>query len=77
MLLAIKFAAAVGLVASSASWVALQQNTAPGQALHPDAQDASSARHEPNKAGNYPGHQMPVNVCSNGCSFASLVSLVH
>lgn len=77
MLLVIKFATVVGLVASPASWVANQHDATSSYGTRPHAQDTQAVIHEMVKPGEHGTHQMPFNICLNGCSFFSLVSGAH
>lgn len=77
MLLVIKFAAVVGLVASSANWLALDPDSRSGDEARQNAQGHQAAFHEVGTSAPHNSSQMPFNICLNGCNFLSLVSLAH
>ena len=73
MLLVIKLAAVVGLVASSANWVAFDADSKSADAArsHAHAQGQQVTFHQASLA------QMPINICQSSCNFLSILSLAH
>ncbi|CAN5402559.1 hypothetical protein BH10PSE16_BH10PSE16_33430 [soil metagenome] len=76
MLLVIKFAAVIGLVASSANWVAFDPDSKSGYEARSNMQGHQLAFHETVKPAQHNTSQMPF-ICQNGCNFFNLVSLAH
>jgi hypothetical protein len=68
MLLVVKFAAVVGLVASSANWLGANHDVISGNGVRTHSQSQQASHNT---------SQMPFNICQNNCNFLSLVSLAH
>jgi len=77
MLLVIKLAAVVGLVASSANWLALDSDSKSGHEARQNARAHQAVFHETVTPAPHNSAQMPLNVCLNGCNFLSLFSSAH
>lgn len=77
MLLVTKLATLVGLVVSSASWVAYDRGSTSNYEIRLHEQGNQAAILEMVKPGEHNTHQMPFNICLNGCSFLHQVSLMH